>query len=193
MRSWESRQASRGFPAPGPASPDLIHPLLSLQAVGDTQETEKQSDGKGQYGAQGPSASPVGTQSLGTHPPRTRLGSGHTESGYSPPAHQAGVSLHQEVGHIPASEVLDHLPQASHGLWWRQPPSSHWAVRQQAAHSRLAALAGWGWRLWSPVSAGQDAGHIRRDLRDGKVAGQGVCALESPVESGRAVGAGRGR
>lgn len=56
----------------------------------------------------------------------------------------------------------------------------------------MAALAGWGWRLWSPVAAGQDAGHIRRDLRDGKVAGQGVCALESPVESGRAVGAGRG-
>lgn len=57
----------------------------------------------------------------------------------------------------------------------------------------MAALAVWGKRLCSPVAAGQDAGHIRRDLRDGKVAGQGVCALESPVESRRAVGAGRGR
>lgn len=122
----------------------------------------------------------------------TSFPSGHTEPGCLPPAHQAGVSLHQEVRHISASEVLDHLPQASHGLWWWRPPSSHWAVRQQAAYSRLAALAGWGRRLWSPVAAGQDAGHIRRDLRDGEVAGHGVCALESPVESGRAVGAGRG-
>lgn len=114
---------------------------------------------------------------------------GHMEPGCSPPAHQAGVRLHQKVRHISASEVLDHLPKASHSLGWRRTPSSSWAIWQQAAGSRLAALAGWGWRFWSPVAAGQDAGHIWRDLRDREVASQGVCTFRSPVESRRAVGA----
>lgn len=109
-----------------------------------------------------------------------------------PPAHEAGVSLHQEVRHISASEILDHLPQASHGLGWRWTPSSGRAVWQQAAGPRLAALACWGRRVWSPVTTGQDAGHICRDLGDREVAGQGVCALGSSMESERAVGAGKG-
>lgn len=123
------------------------------------------------------------TRSWGPHPRYTSLPSaGHTGLGSSPPAHQAGVRLHQKVRHVSASEILDHLPKASHSLggWWTPSPS--WAIWQQATDSRLAALAGRGWRFWRPVATSQDAGHIGRNLRDREVASQGVCTLRSPVE-----------
>lgn len=60
---------------PGSSSPDLIHPLLGLQAVGDTrgQSITVRGEGKRAWGSTRPP--PVlGTQSLGAHPRRTRLG-----------------------------------------------------------------------------------------------------------------------
>jgi hypothetical protein len=72
-------------------------------------------------------------------------------------------------------------------LGWWEATSCNWAVRQQAAGTRPAALAGWGWRLWGPVAIDQHFSHISRNLRDREVARKALCALRNPAESAQTV------
>lgn len=100
---------------------------------------------------------------------------------HSPLVHQTRVGLDQEVGQVPACQVLHGFARGGLHLGRRGPAGRRRAVGQQAAGPRLAALACGGRRRRGPVATGQDLGHIC-----------GNFGHREPADGGRPEGAGQG-